>query len=192
MKTMYINRKDETVRGTLIQEIEGGVILQLENGEGKRVTTSTLKRWWKKIEVEEQEEAPAQEENKPAKPKKERKERKKAEMTADAKALVEYAYKVVEEQGGEVWKPAKDIKMRAFKVDGHMFLKFNWSNKGITLHCRKAAVEKVGEPTHVYKHLFDYAYQFDKNNKTNRTKIEKLIVKSLKYQQDKKAKKGDK
>ena len=179
-KTIYVNRKDEAMKGEIIATTEKGVTIQLEDGTAKDVTTSTLKRWWKKEEIEV-EDAPAP-----------KKERKKQEMTEDAKALMQYAFAEVENAGGEVWEPAKDIKMRAFKVGGHMFIKFNYANNGITLHCRKAAVEEVAEPNHIYNHCFNYAYTFKELTKDNKKLITKLIKASIKHQQTKNENAGKK
>lgn len=98
---------------------------------------------------------------KAAKAKKAAKKKEKTPSTSDA--LCEQVYSIVNGFGDEIFKPAKDLKMRTFKVGGHMYAKFNYSKTGITLAVKSAAVKElknIREPYAKLNHMFDWAYRF--------------------------------
>lgn len=98
---------------------------------------------------------------KAAKAKKAAKKKEKTPSTSDA--LCEQVYSIVNGFGDEIFKPAKDLKMRTFKVGGHMYAKFNYSKTGITLAVKSAAVKEIKnirEPYAKLNHMFDWAYRF--------------------------------
>lgn len=173
-KVVYVNRKNEAEQAQLVDtRKEGKFVLILEDGTEKLITESTLKRWWKKTEIE----VP----DKQAK----NNNRKPREMKPEIEKLMNYAFDTAKEQGAEIWSPAKDIKMRAFKVNGKMAIKFNYSNRSITLNCRSKAVAGLDGPDHVNNHCFDYSYQFVEDTKQDRKLIKDLIKASIKYITDK-------
>ena len=171
-----MNRKNEAEQAEIIRQDDNKVVLKLDDGTEKTVTESTLKRWWKKTEVEIQEEV---------KETKTKGNRKPREMKPEIKELMEYVYTVAEAMGAEIWEPAKDIKMKSIKVGGHMAVKVNYSNRMLTLNCRSKVVANIDNPDVINNHCFDYGYQFMENTKQDRQLIESLINASVLYVKDK-------
>lgn len=212
---MYQNKRNNRIAAVVEENSKfNTVLLQFEDDKSTTsITTSTLKRWWRKIEAPEvvepvidlnnpitEEEAqklgridgekaleleedevagdgtPYKEvmqeilqDEKVAKSRKDskkkvkadKKERRRREPEAYAIEAVEYVYDVVKSFGDEIFVPATDIKMRSFKVGGHMYCKFNYSNSSITIAVRGLSIpKKFTSPNKVVNHLFDSQYQF--------------------------------
>lgn len=195
---MYQNKRNNRI-AVIIEENSkfNTVLLQFEDDNSTTsITTSTLKRWWRKIEApevvepaidldnpvaEEEDEvagdgtpykevmqeilqdekiAKSKEKSK-GKAKADKKERRRREPEAYAIEAVEYVYDVVKSFGDEIFVPATDIKMRSFKVGGHIYCKFNYSNSSITVAVRGLSIpKKFTSPDKVVNHLFDSQYQF--------------------------------
>ena len=170
------------------------MIRNMETGKEQNITTSTLKRWYVKIE-EIQEPAEAQEmtsddiqlanDQEPAEEaeteKKERQPRQKKEMTADAKALHEYVLKTCEDIGGTVFVPAKEMKFRGLKAGKHMFVKYSWGNGAIVLQVRAVALG-LAEPKHPCNHTFNDKYKFTEDTPEARAEIFDIMKKAYDWQ----------
>lgn len=187
---MYQNKRNNRI-AVVIEENQkfNTILLQFTDDESTTsITTSTLKRWWRKIEapeavepvieedevagdgtpykevmqeiIQDEEVAKSKEKSK-GKAKADKKERRRREPEAYAVEAVEYVYNVVKTFGDEIFVPATDIKMRTFKVGGHMYCKFNYSNTSITIAVRGASIpENFTAPNKTVNHLFDSLYQF--------------------------------
>lgn len=187
---MYQNKRNNRI-AVVIEENQkfNTILLQFtDDNSTTSITTSTLKRWWRKIEapeavepvieedevagdgtpykevmqeiIQDEEVAKSKEKSK-GKAKADKKERRRREPEAYAVEAVEYVYKVVKSFGDEIFVPATDIKMRTFKVGGHMYCKFNYSNTSITVAVRGASIpENFTAPNKTVNHLFDSVYQF--------------------------------
>lgn len=117
--------------------------------------------------------------------------KKKKEMESYVTEALEFIYTHVESNGDEIFKPTKDINMRAFKVGGHMYCKFNYSNSSITIGISsKAFTEKnMVEPTRTVNHTFDNLYVYNKSL----TKADKdTIIKILKIAREYRLQKNNK
>ena len=89
------------------------------------------------------------------------KKRRHREPEVYATEAIEYVYDVVKSFGDEIFVPAKDIKMRSFKVGGHIYCKFNYTNTSITVAVRGLSIpENFTAPNKTVNHLFDSLYQF--------------------------------
>lgn len=215
----YQNKKNLRY-ATLIEENTkfNTVTMQYEDdGSNTSITTSTLKRWWKKVEeespvkennVEEiQEEvagdgtplaevgkeiaAQAKEKAKKSTQVKEKKTRRLKEPEAYAIEAMEFVFNTVEKKfHDKIFVPAKDIKMRTFKTGGHMYCKFNYSNSSITVAVRgKSLPDKFTIPDKTVNHMFDSVYQF-KSALTDKDK--KLITDILSNARDYRISKNNK
>ena len=117
--------------------------------------------------------------------------KKKKEMESYVTEALDFIYAHVESNGDEVFKPTKDINMRAFKVGGHMYCKFNYSCSSITVAVSSKAFEgkKMVEPNKTVNHTFDNLYVFSKAL----TKADKdLIIKILKIAREYRIEKNNK
>ena len=200
MATMYKNQRNGKVATFISQDNKfGNVMLEFPDGKTIEQSPSTFKRWWKSVtddQAQDQQDTQAQD-TKPVKPAKKEKPVKKDkpakkekavdDENPEVQAIEEYILDKVKEIGGELFYPAKAPNVVLFKVNGHMFARLNRSRKQMTLCTRKAATSKVKQPDKDIKHLFDAGYLFTKDNKTNRTLVDKLLQESLKYQVDRKA-----
>lgn len=187
---MYQNKRNNRI-AVVIEENQkfNTILLQFtDDNSTTSITTSTLKRWWRKIEapeavepvieedevagdgtsykevmqeiIQDEEVANSKEKSK-GKAKADKKERRRREPEAYAVEAVEYVYNVVKSFGDEIFVPAKDIKMRSFKVGGHIYCKFNYSNTSITVAVRGVSIpENFTAPKKTVNHLFDSLYQF--------------------------------
>lgn len=127
----------------------------------------------------------AKAENAEAAPKKSKK--KADEPAIDVTPVIDWICGKVEAMGAEVFTPEKAPKVRAFKLDGHMFARLNISKKQVTLCCRSAAVADVNIPVDkAQNHMFDVCFVYTDLKK--KAIIAQLLEASYKYQVDKKAK----
>jgi len=125
---------------------------------------------------------------KKAAPKKSSQPRKKKEMEPYITEAMEFIFSKVKSEGDEIFKPATDINMRAFKVGGHMYCKFNFSMSSITLAVSsKAFTEKNAiTPNRVIKHLFDNLYTYNKAlTKADKDQIVKILKLARAYRMEK-------
>lgn len=114
--------------------------------------------------------------------------RKKKEMEPYVTEALEFIYSKVEAEGDEVFKPATDINMRAFKVGGHMYCKFNFSMSSITLAVSSKAFNEKNAiaPTRTIKHLFDNLYTYNKAlTKADKDQIVKILKLARAYRMEK-------
>ena len=121
--------------------------------------------------------------------KKEKKISKKTPTNPDAALLYQFVTDTVTDMQAEIFTPANGMKMHTFKVGGHMFAKFNFSSKGVTLACRSKAVSVPADRT--INHMFDSVYTFTSLNKDSKAVIKKLLRESLDYQKTKNSKKEE-
>lgn len=94
--------------------------------------------------------------------------------------LCDFIFSEVTSRGAEIFTPANGMKMRTFKVGGHMFAKFNFSSKSVTLACRSAAVSI--EPDKTVNHLFNNLYVFTNMDETVKIKIKTLLDDAYNHQ----------
>lgn len=120
-----------------------------------------------------------------------KKERSKREMRPDIKALHEYVLQTCVELGGNIFTPAKDIKFRGLKVGEHNFIKYNWSNRTVTLFVRAQALG-LEEPITPVNHTFNDKYMFDKDTPENRAEIFRIMKTAYDWQVCKNLAKQDK
>lgn len=212
----YVARRDEEAKTVLLVYEDSA-----DGKDGTKVSYSTLKRWWKKVQDETPEAQPSEapedgddvcadgtpytqvmqeiiqdakrrgDEAKKAKASKKASGKKeKAELSAAIQEVCDYVFATVQELGGETFVPANGMKMRTFKVGGHMFAKFDFSNKRATLACREAAVDT--EPDKTVNHMFKNLYFFTVLNGESKKKIKQLLKDSYKFQDSKNTSKEDK
>ena len=131
--------------------------------------------------------AQAKEKSKQAKTKKSGTKKEKVARSTEPKDYIkeamEYTFGLVTAQGDEVFVPSKNIKMRAFKVGGHMYCKFNYSNSSITVAVKSSVLDfdKVSKPHKTLNHMFDAVYVFT----AKLTAEDKKLIKTLlKYARD--------
>lgn len=193
----YLYKRDEK---------SGQVILIYEDGnghEGPTISSSTLKRWWKKVNEDapqDPEVADKAEDTEAAsdgtaysqvmqeiiedgkkrgkkaaadKASKKASKKKAAVPDVNTEEICDFVFAEVKKLDGEIFEPAGGIKMRAFKIGGRMFAKFNFSSKGVTLACRSAAVSLA--PDRTINHLFNNLYIFTSLDKDSKTKITTLL-----------------
>lgn len=65
--------------------------------------------------------------------------------TADA--IREYIISKAQELGAELFTPSKDMKMRAFKLGGHVFAKIFYSKNRVSMFCRTSACKEAPDKT---------------------------------------------
>lgn len=197
-----------------VNEKSKSVLYSDESGKTKAFTSSTLKRWYKPIE----EESPSldisnsiiettdfnEEPTEPVKQKIQKVEKKaekvksskknpstpkkKREMQEYVSEALEFVYSKVEANGDEIFKPAKDINMRAFKVGGHMYCKFNYGLTSITIavSSKSFSEKNLIAPTRTINHSFDNLYVFDKAlTKADKDMIVKILKIAREYRIDK-------
>ena len=112
---------------------------------------------------------------------KEKKSKKKCNSESNSiQDVMDYTLSAVRKLGGEIFVPASGVKMRTFKVGGHMFAKLNYSSKSITLACRSKAVSI--SPDKTINHLFDAGYLFTCLDEETKHKISTLLTESYNYQ----------
>ncbi len=129
------------------------------------------------------------EEVKPEKPAKATKVRKAREMDAGINQLITDILNMTEEIGGTVYE-ANNIKMRALKIDGHMFARITYGNTYVNIHTRSKAVGELEvTPTAQVNHMFDWVFKFAGD--ADRDKIKEILVASRDYQINKKTKKQE-
>lgn len=196
----------------VVDEKTKTVFIKLADGKEQNISVSTLKRWWRKVsEVTSQDvdvKIERTEVNDPEIPqhsgfdvepigsvlpkKNTTKKTSKKSVKPDSKTpeILDYIYSKVEELGGEVFVPSKDIKMRSFKVGGHMFMAVNYSGKSVTIKCRsKVVTDTVGAPTKTVNHMFDALYVITELTEVTQYTIDQLIKVSMDYQIQKNTKK---
>lgn len=176
---MVYENKRNGKKATLIRSDKEIATLRYEDGTVGSVTISTFKRWWRKVEEEVQTETEAIDI-----PKKKVKTEKKAKTpNPDIEELKNYIFSEVTKMDAEIFTPAKDIKMRSFKIGGHMFMKMNYSNKSVTLAVRgKCLTEDISLPDRNINHMFDAVYIFTENNSVNKKLISDLLKISMNHQ----------
>jgi hypothetical protein len=96
--------------------------------------------------------------------------------------IINYVLDTAVKSGATVFVPAKDIKMRSLKIDGRMFMAFNYSSKSVVLRCRGNATKEVAPATRQVNHMFDYNYVITEFNDDVKTLIDRLIKVSMDYQ----------
>lgn len=96
--------------------------------------------------------------------------------------LLDYLFDVVKNYGAEVYTPKSNVKMRMFKINGHLFMKTSYSKNSVKLYCRSKAVGKAYPPTLINKHTFDYVYTLTSNTPKVHKQISYLVKVSLEYQ----------
>lgn len=207
---MYVNKRNGKMVELISQDDKFKTVMlqEVETGKAFTATTSTFKRWYKKMEqqaveevateevvaaenteivnnVEEEvretpvDETPVEEEvviEKPA-----GKIRTKKEMLPEIKALHEYVLHTCEELGGTVWTPSKDMKFRGLKVGKNNFIKYNWSNKSVTLFVRSRSLG-LEEPITPVNHTFNDRYTFKQDTPENRKEIYRIMKTAYDWQ----------
>lgn len=105
---------------------------------------------------------------------------RRTEPSEVIKEAMEYTFGLVTAQGDEVFIPSKNIKMRAFKVGGHMYCKFNYSNSSITVAVKSSVLDfdKVAAPHKTLNHMFDAVYVFKDKLTTEDKKLIKTLLSS--------------
>lgn len=188
----YENKRN----GQLFEQV-GGVhpkyntvfLRNVETGKEQTVTTSTLKRWYKKVEDPEDvvetlcvvPDAETTEEDTKTGAEADVLERvdsatTKSEkgMTPDVQKLHEYVLATCLELGGTIFVPAKDIKFRGLKVGKSVFVKYNWSNKAVMLQVRSKALG-LDKPRTPVNHTYDDRYVFREYTEQAKQEIRKIM-----------------
>lgn len=174
----YLNKRNGKV-AELIQENEKfkTVLIKYEDDKESTVTISTLKRWWKPLSEEEVEKEEVSSDGthyvqvmeeiiEGAKNKVTKKSSKKVKSTKIDSSIIEegiqYVYSIVNSFGDKIFAPSNGMKMRAFKVGGHMYVKFDFSNKSFSVAVKGIALpENFTKPTRLANHTFNYVYKFE-------------------------------
>ena len=105
-------------------------------------------------------------------------QKKQADQEPDINPSIDFVYEVVKEYGDEIFVPKTNIKMRTFKTGGHMYCKFNYSSKAITVAVKQDCLGKnVKHPDKCVNHMFNALYKFegvlnDSDKKLIRTLLE--------------------
>jgi hypothetical protein len=109
----------------------------------------------------------------------------KLQRQADAKTVLDLRNKIydtVKKLGGDV-VPSNAKGFDMFKVGGHMFVKFNYTNKNNCIQVRQAV------PTHTpdgeQNHLFTYKYNVNANTKNADKLITDILTNAITAQQNK-------
>ena len=79
---------------------------------------------------------------------------------------------------------------RSLKIDGHMYMAFNFNTKGVTLQLRSKAVEGLVEYRKL-NHMFDARVTLQDDSEATVKLLKKLMDVSLEYQLNKSARKAD-
>lgn len=205
MKT-YQSIKTQQKAG-LVEQTETGVTLITEAGETKQFSASTFGRWWREVPGVEftapDVAVPAPEAAQPAEPEqpaapaepaapeapkapKEKKQRGRTKVAGDhpLRAVIEdYATK----QGHTIFQ-GKITGFRSVKVDGHMYMAFNFNTRSVTLQLRSKAIQGICE----YKtlnHMFDARVTLTDSTPETQQLVKKLMDASLAYQLNKPSRK---
>lgn len=207
----YVNKMNGATMMTdgVIDDKTKTLAITKEDGTEQRIASSTFKRWWKKVEDITETEVPVEtdtvvenvensvenvvtteecvpvtvEETKPTetevKPKKKPTVKPNPEVIDN---IINYVMDTAVAAGATVFVPAKEIKMRSLKINGHMFMAFNFSSKSVVLRCRGAVTKDVAAPTRTVNHMFDYNYVVTEFNENVKELIDKLIKVSMDHQ----------
>ena len=129
-------------------------------------------------------EAPAEEPTKPdKKAPKVKKEKTPRTVNPEVNKIVDYVFKKVLSMGKgvDVFTPDKAPKVRAFKVDGHMFARMNIATSHVSICCRSKVVTVI--PTKFTHHMFDAIYEI--KDLSNPGLIDTVLKESFEYQKNK-------
>jgi len=193
----------------LVSENEKQIILKLESGEQKTLSSSTVKRWWKQVEDEvqelpqseevEQEEKPAEEKNeaiieqkdeshkeekKMEKLEKEKKSNKSKNITPHA--LKDFIEKEALLRNCTLYS-GKVKALVSIKIEGKACMAFTFSGKGINLWLRSLVCEGITAEYNKTNHLFDARIKLSGEDKKTKDLILKLMEAAIQYQLKKKA-----
>lgn len=124
------------------------------------------------------------------KEKKERKPRQTKPANPEVDTIIDFIETEVMKAGGETFAPEKAPKVRAFKIDGHMFARINISKTSVSLCVRSKAIKVKEAPDKTQNHIFDAIYVLTDLSKTDL--ICALLHQSFGYQKSKNTKKEEK
>ena len=100
----------------------------------------------------------------------------KKEMSSYVQDAMDFVFAWVKEHGDDIFVPANGMNMRSFKVDGHMYTKFDFTCTSITIGVKSVALpEGVRTPDRTLNHMFDAVYQF----KQELTDADKDLIQQL-------------
>lgn len=120
---------------------------------------------------------------------KEPKKRGRSKIAGDhplRKIMEDYA---TEKQGATIFS-GQVTGFRSLKIDGHMYMAFNFNTKGVTLQLRSKAVEGLVEYRKL-NHMFDARVTLQDDSEATVKLLKKLMDVSLEYQLNKSARKAD-
>ena len=205
MKTYKAIRTGQLV--TVLKEENDQVTIQLENGETKDVTKSTLSRWYKPCEDEPTLAEPevAVESETPVEP-----EPTPEPVKASKKAVTTPKEKPAKKDPKPLVAASKDTAIRAYleaqakalgyelysgkvkvfvaiKHEGSTLFAYTYSTTGVTLWVRSSALKGVECTYETKNHMFDARATLRSDSPTNRQIIDQLLVNTRKEADDKKA-----
>lgn len=191
----YINKRNDVVVQVVSEDpkFKTLIVREVETGKEKSITTSTFKRWYKKVEepvalesvveepapVEEQVVAPEPVAPEPQVVAKSHKAPRG--MTPDVKALHEYVLNTCLELGGNIFVPSTNIKFRGLKVGKNNFIKYNWSNKSVMLFVRAKSLG-LDTPITPVNHTYNDKYVFREDTPENRAEIYRIMKTAYDWQ----------
>lgn len=113
--------------------------------------------------------------------------RKKKEMESYVQDGIDFICGIIEGYGDEIFIPAGNIKMKAFKVGGHMYCKFTYSCSVLNVAVQsKAMPSDIKNPDKIANHLFNSVYTFDsKLSGDDKKLIKKLLTNARNYRIEK-------
>jgi hypothetical protein len=91
----------------------------------------------------------------------------------------------VNKLGCEVFVPAKDIKMRAFKIGGHMTCRMTYSGRSVSLHTRSKSLETIENapnPDKIVNHMMDNTFVFTEFTDRAKQDIDIILESAYNYQ----------
>ena len=118
------------------------------------------------------------------------------EVLPHIKEAQDFIYGYVQSQGDEIFVPSTDIKMRSFKVGGHMYCKFNYSNTSLTIAIKASLLDghkEVRTPDKVVNHAFGACFIYrEALTESDRSEIACLLAIARDYRVNKNNKKEEK
>lgn len=183
-------KKIESIRNGQLAEIlkedENNVLIKLENGEEKKLSQSTIKRWWKIVaEIIPQSEEIIQEE--PAEEAKVE-EIKNEEEIIKSNNLKEFIIEESSKRNCTIFS-GKVKALVSIKYNNVTALAFTFGKKGINLWLRETNCEGITDSFKKTNHLFGARISLKEVTDENKKLIINLIEKSIEYVIEKQNKK---
>lgn len=197
--TRFVSVRNEQV-AELVSRTAEQVVLKMEDGREKSISTATLKRWWKEIEEPQTEEitstdevvAEAEEMTQPAENADEQiEEEPVAEVEKKAKKPVKKKTidtphplkKVIEDLAAEMGTEVTTATVPTFKslkVEGRRYGAFTFDGESVTLWLNSEAIEGLTDYRKI-KHILDARIRFEEMTDENESKVKQLVLAALAF-----------